>query len=355
MGEGKDMSSNRLKIGVAAAPTTPQAIEFIVEAERLGVESVWIPEYWGYDAFTPAAGVAVATSSMRIATGIVQLGARTPAMLAMSAMSMQELSQGRFVLGVGTSGPVVMEGWHGIDFSQPVTRTRETIEIVRLITSGERLAYSGDVYQLPRAGGVGRPIRSAATPVEVPIFVASLGPRNLRLTGELAEGWIGNSFLAETAATFFSPIAEGAIAGGRNLSEFDFTVAVALEITENADETAAAGRRHADGYAFTFGAMGSSTTNFYLDAFSRQGFGPAVREVQRLWLEGDRAAAAAAVPIEIGLGTNLVGTVDDIAERLQRYADAGVTTLRVSPLGETRDDRLDALGTLVDLAAEVAT
>ena len=348
-----DHLEQKLRVGLAIAPTTREAIDFVREAEKLGVESVWIPEYWGYDAFTPAAAVAVATNTMRIATGIAQLDARTPAMLAMSAMGVQELSQGRFVLGIGTSGPVVMEGWHGVDFARPVSRTRETIEIVRMICAGERLSYSGDVYQIPRPGGLGKPIRSAASPVEIPIYVASLGPKNLHLTGELADGWIGNSFLAETAVTFFSPIAEGAVAGGRNLSDFDFTVAVGLEITHNEEETMAAGRRHADGYAFTFGAMGSSKTNYYLDAFARQGFGPAVREVQRLWLEGDRAGAAGAVPIEIGLGTNLVGTVDDLVARVQNYVDAGVTTLRVSPLGETAADRLDALGTLVDVAGGI--
>ena len=299
------------------------------DAERLGADSVWVPEFWGYDAFTPLAHLAALTSTIRLGTAIVQLGARTPAMLAMSAMSMQSLSGGRFILGIGTSGPQVMEGWHGVEFAKPVRRTRETIEIVRAITNGERVSYDGEVYRLPRPGGAGRSIRAAAPPVHVPIYVAALGPANLRLTGELADGWIGNSFLPESADVFFDPMREGAAAAGRSFDELDLTVAVSVEFTAAADVDAAAAR-HARGYAFTFGAMGSATQNFYNDAFARQGFGDDVLEVQRLWLAGDREAAGDRVPVEIGWKTNLVGTPEMITERLRLYRDAGVTTLRAN-------------------------
>jgi F420-dependent oxidoreductase-like protein len=335
-----------VKIGVNALPHGDGALDFIVEAERLGVDSVWVPEFWAYDALTPLAFVAAKTERIRLGSGIVQLGARTPASLAMSAMSLQTLSNGRFLLGIGASGPQVMEGWHGVSFDRPVQRTRETIEIVRSIAAGERLAYDGEVYTLPLPGGPGRSIRSLAPPVEVPIYVASLGPANLRLTGELADGWIGNSFFPETAHVFFDQIRLGAEAAGRTFSDLDLTVSVSVEFTDDVEE---AGRRHASGYAFTFGAMGSATQNFYNDAFARQGFGDDVKAVQELWLAGDRSAAEERVPIEIGLGTNLVGTPDMIAERLGRYESAGVTTLRVSIVGEDNDQRLVDLERLLDM------
>ena len=179
------------------------------EAERLGVDSVWVPEFWAGDALTPLAYLAARTSTIRLATGIVQLGARTPAMLAMSSLSMQALSGGRFVLGIGTSGPQVMEGWHGVRFDQPVRRTRETIEIIRRDHRGRtarvpRRRSTTSRFPTARAAASGR----LMPPAHVPIYVASLGPANLRLTGELADGWIGNSFFPESADVFLDPIRE---------------------------------------------------------------------------------------------------------------------------------------------------
>ena len=307
---------------------------FAADAERLGIDSLWAPEAWAFDAFTPLAYVAAETSTIRLGTAIAQLGARTPAMLAMSALSMQVLSHGRFVLGIGTSGPQVMEGWHGVSFDKPIARTRETIETIRTISAGEK---------------VGR-IRSPLAPQHVPIYVASLGPANLRLTGELADGWIGNSFVPEHAEVFFGPMREA----GR-FDELDRTVAVGVEITD--DE--AVFERHARGYAFTFGAMGSATHNFYVDAFARQGYGDEVREVQRLWRDGKREEAAAHVPIEIGEKTNLLGTPEMIKARLRIYRDCGVTTLRagVADIEGSNEAnlhaRLDTLAHLLDLVREV--
>ena len=339
-----------LSIGLSVNPQDPQWLELAREAERVGVDSIWVPEFWAYDAFTPLAAIAARTKRVRLATGIAQLGARTPAMLAMSAMSLQHISGGRFVLGIGTSGPQVMEGWHGVGFSRPVRRTRETIEIIRMVTAGERLSYSGEVYRLPLPGGEGRAIRSRAEPAPVPIYIAALGPANLALTGELADGWIGNSFFPESPDTFFGPLAAAARRAGRSLSDLDLVVAVSVEFTEDVE---AAGRRHAAGYAFTFGAMGSRADNFYNNAFARQGFGDDVAEVQRLWAEGDREAAAARVPIEIGLGTNLIGPPDVVRDRLRAYRDCGVTTLRVNPIGSDLRDCVAGLGTLLDLVNDV--
>jgi F420-dependent oxidoreductase-like protein len=342
-----------LRIGVAAMPYSPAAAEFVRQAERLGADSVWVPEFWAGDAFTPLAYLAAQTSTIRLATGIAQLGARTPAMLAMSAQSLQMLSGGRFVLGIGASGPQVMEGWHGVRFNRPVQRTRETIEIIRAITAGERLSHHGEIYQLPLPGGEGRGIRSLLPPRHLPIYIASLGPANLRLTGELADGWIGTAFFPETAEVFLDPVREGATRAGRDLAELDLAVAVGVEFT---DDVEAAARRHADGYAFTIGAMGSATTNFYNNALARQGYRDDVREVQRLWLAGDKTAARRRVPTAIGLGTNLIGTDDLVRDRLRRYRDAGITTLRANLQGDPHTDldrQLADLDRLLDLVRAV--
>lgn len=321
-----------MKVGITCVPVTTEGLDYAVEAERLGVDSVWVPEWWAYDALTPLAALAMRTERVRLGTAIAQLGARTPAMLAMSSMALQSLSGGRFVLGLGTSGPQVMEGWHGVRFDKPLARTRETVEILRLATSGQRVSHDGEIYPLPVPGSQGRAIRSQAPPVDVPVFLASLGPRNLRLTGEIADGWIGTAFFCETAETFWAPIRAGALATGRTLEQIDLTVAASLEVT---DDVMGAGRRHAAGYAFTIGAMGTGSANFYNDAFARQGFGDAVARVQQLWADGDKEAAGAVVPTEIGLRTNLLGPPDKLVRRLRQYAEAGVGTLRVTPVGGT--------------------
>lgn len=220
-----------------------------------------------------------------------------------------------------------------------------------MITAGERLEYDGQIYRLPLPDGEGRPIRSVLPGMHVPIHVAALGPANLRMTGELADGWIGNSFFPESAEVFLGPLREGVAAAGRTLDDVELTVSVGLEFTDDVHE---AGRRHADGYAFNFGAMGPATRNFYNDAFARQGYAEDVDEVQRLWLAGDKDAARRRVPIEIGLGTNLIGTDDMIRTRLRRYRDIGIGVLRVGfPDDLGLDGKLDALGRLIDLAGDV--
>lgn len=340
-----------LKIGLSVDASMPRFLDVARQAERIGVDSVWVAEYWAFDAFTPLAAIASVTERLRLATGIAQLGARTPAMLAMTAQGVQQVSDGRLILGIGTSGPQVMEGWHGVRFERPVQRTRETIEIVRMIAAGERLSYDGAVYRLPLPESAGRAIRSRAEVAPIPIYVASLGPANLALTGELADGWIGNSFFTDSASAFFDPIAAGAASAGRSFDDIDRVVAVSLELTD--DDPAAiesAGRRHADGYAFTFGAMGTASKNFYNDAFARQGYGDDVEAVRQLWAAGDRHAAAARVPIEIGLGTNLVGPPRMIRQRLADYERAGVTTLRIN-LNRPFDQLVAELEILLDLVS----
>lgn len=324
-------------------------VDFVVGAERLGADSVWVAEAWGGDAFTPLAFFAARTTSIGLATGIAQLGARTPASLAMTAMSMQALSGGRFRLGIGTSGPQVMEAWHGIRFTSPLAATRETIEAVRAVARGDRLSVDGAVYQIPRPGGSGRPMRSMLPPAEVPIYVAALGPRNLELTGELADGWLGNAFVPEHADAFLEPLHQGAARSGRTIADLDLVMPVAVELTDDVDEAAS---RHARGYAFTIGAMGSKDQNFYNAAFARQGFADDVAAVQELWLAGRREEAAARVPLELGMNTNLLGPPDVIADRVRRYRQAGITTLQAKLAGDVTA-RLDTLAQLLDVVADV--
>jgi F420-dependent oxidoreductase-like protein len=337
-----------MQIGIAAHVAGPEDAQFVQDAERLGASSVWVAEAWGQDAFTPLAYLAARTERIALGTAIAQLGARTPANLAMTAMSMQLLSGGRFRLGIGTSGPQVMEGWHGVKFDAPLAMTRETIEIVRTIASGERLSHDGRAYQLPLPGGQGKAIRSMLPASRVPIYVASLGPRNLELTGELADGWIGNTFMPEHADVFLHRLRAGAARANRSLADLDLVIPVAVEITDDVDEAV---RRHARGYAFTIGAMGSRDQNFYNASFTRQGFGDDVRAVQELWLAGRRDEAADRVPLEFGARTNLIGTAHMIGDRLRRYRDAGVTTLQAK-LSGSASQRLDTLAQLIDLAGD---
>jgi F420-dependent oxidoreductase-like protein len=342
-----------MQIGIATRVASQADADFVVAAERVGATSVWVAEAWGQDALTPLAYLAAQTERIALGSAIAQLGARTPAMLAMSAMSLQLLSGRRFRLGIGTSGPQVMEGWHGVRFDAPLAVTRETIEIVRTIAAGERLSHAGSAYQLPLPGGQGRAIRSMLPPASVPIYVASLGPRNLELTGELADGWIGNTFMPEHAAVFLDRLRAGAARANRSLANLDLVIPVGVEITADEDAAVTAVRRHARGYAFTIGAMGSKDQNFYNAAFTRQGYGEDISAVQDLWLAGRREEAADRVPVELGTRTNLIGTPAMITERLRLYRDAGITTLQAKLDGD-RTSQLDTLAQLVELTAAVS-
>ena len=326
-----------------------RASEYVVEAERLGVDFVWSHESWGLDAATPLAFMAARTSRIRLGSGIMQAGTRTPALLAMTALSLASMSGGRFVLGLGVSGPQVIEGWHGIRFDRPVTRMRETIEIVRRAMRGERVAYEGRVYELPLPGGEGKALRSSARArPDVPIYLATLSPRSLEMTGEIADGWLGTSFMPDHARVFFDHIEAGARRAGRGLGALDLQAGGHVAFGDDVERLVAARK---PGLAFTLGAMGSRRHNFYNDAFRRAGYEDAAREVQRLWLDGKRDEAAARVPDELALKANLLGTDAMVRERLRRYRDAGVTTLRVDPGGATPGARLATLGRLLDLLA----
>jgi F420-dependent oxidoreductase-like protein len=264
----------------------------------------------------------------------------------MTALSLASMSGGRFVLGLGVSGPQVIEGWHGIRFDRPVSRMRETVEIIRRAVRGERVAYKGQIYELPLPGGEGKALRSSARPRPVPVYLATLSPRSLEMTGEIADGWLGTSFMPEHAPVFFDHIAAGARRAGRSLSALDLQAGGHVAFGDDVERLVAARK---PGLAFTLGAMGSRQHNFYNDAFKRAGYVDAAQEVQRLWLDGKRDEAAARVPDELAVKVNLLGTEAMVRERLRVHRDAGVTTLRVDPAGATVSARLDTLARVMDL------
>ncbi len=329
------------------------AATYVAEAERMGVHSVWSAESWGYDAVTPLAFMAARTSRIMLGSGIIQAGTRTPALVAMTAMSLAALSHDRFLLGLGVSGPQVIEGWHGIPFDRPIRRMREIIEIVRLVAAGERVSYDGELYHLPLPGGDGKAIRSAAPPApHIPVYLATLSPKSLELTGEIADGWLGTSFMPEHAGVFFADIERGAKRAGRSLADLDLQAGGVVAFSEDVDQLITHRR---PGIAFTLGAMGSRERNFYNAAYQRAGYEDVAIESQRLWLEGNRDAAAALVPDEIVLQSNLLGTEDMVRDRIRAYRDAGVTTLRVEPDGRDLTERLDTLARTIRLVEEVST
>jgi F420-dependent oxidoreductase-like protein len=336
-----------MKVGAMIEPRSPGAAEFALAAERIGVTSLWVPEVWGYDALTGLAYLAAKTSSIKLGTFVVQLGSRSPAMLATSALSLEELSSDRFILGIGTSGPRVMEGWHGVRFRKPVQTTRETIEIIRTVSRGERLEHAGEIYPLPLPDSRGAALRPLVRPNHVPVYVAAMGPQNLRLTGETADGWLGNAFIPEAAEVFLGPLRDGAQRAGRSLDQLDLVAPVAVEFHDDQASSDAAARRHADGYAFTIGAMGVGGQNFYNQAFTRLGYGTEVATVAELWQAGKHDEARSNVPLDLGRLTNLLGTDDSIAERIDRYRAAGITTV----LAKLEGDHSEQLATLQRLVA----
>ncbi|MEC8075538.1 MAG: LLM class flavin-dependent oxidoreductase [Pseudomonadota bacterium] len=331
-----------------ASTNMQEQLAYVQEAEKLGVHSVWTVEGWGYDAVTPLAFLAGHTNRIKLGTSIMQICARTPANIAMTALSLANLSENRFLLGLGNSGPQIVEGLHGVSFEKPLTRMRETVEIIRMAFAGEKIDFSGIQHQLPLPGGQGRTIRLSEGPnLAIPIYLATLGAKSLRFTGEAADGWIGTSFTPEYGDNLLDDIRLGASEARRELKNFDIHVgAVAVSFSEDVDALVESERM---GRAFTIGAMGSKDTNFYYDAYRRGGWQDVADRVQHLWLSGDRSGAAAAVPTEMILRTNLFGAKESIRERLREYEAAGVTTLKVQPKAKNLDDRLDILGRLMDL------
>ncbi len=328
-----------------------ELVDYTVQADKMGVDHVWSAEAWGMDAIVPLAYVAARTERIKLGTGIIQISSRVPPMIAMTSQSLATVSNDRFVLGLGVSGPQVVEGLHGAAFAHPLGRLRECIEIIRLGLSGERVQYDGKHYVLPRPGGEGKPIRLSQPPrPNLPIYLATLGPKSMELTGELANGWLGTSFIPEHADVFMEPLKRGLEKSGRTLADIDIQVGGSFEVGDHVEKMID-DRRPA--MAFTLGGMGSAQTNFYNDAFRRAGYEDAAIEVQKLWVEGKKDQAIRAVPDEMVLKTNLIGTEDMIKERLRIYKEVGVTTMRLSTGGETWKERTESLAEACDVIKRV--
>jgi F420-dependent oxidoreductase-like protein len=340
----------RVAIGAGLGRNRDEAVAYILEAERLGVDSVWAGEAWGTDAVTPLAYLAAKTSRIKLGTSIMQVGSRSPALIAMTAVSLAGLSDDRFILGLGTSGPQVIEGWHGVRFNPPLARLRETVAIVRMALRGERVTYAGKVYNLPLPDGEGRALKLSAEPRSVPIYLATLGPRSLEVTGAIADGWIASSFMPDHAEAFFAPMRRGAEQAGRSFEAIDRVAGGVVAFSDDLERLIAPRK---PGFAFEIGAMGSREHNFYKDAYERQGYADLVQRVQALWFERRRDEAAALIPDEFVLQANLLGTEQMVRQRLRVYRDAGITTLQVSPDGNTAAERLQTLGQLMDLVQAV--
>ena len=344
-----------MQLAIEIGGTRPDGLGLLVDwvrhAERLGVAMAFSAEAWWSDAVTPLAYLADKTERIRLATGIMQITARTPSMAAMTALTLHDLTGGRFVLGLGASGPQVVEGLHGVSYRTPLTRLKETVEICRMIFAGEKVRYEGKVFRLPLPDSEGKAIRIAHEPVDIPIYLATLGPNSLRYTGNAANGWLGTSFSPDHAGAHLDFIRAGAEAAGRTLSDLDLCVSVRVEIGDDVEEMI---RRRKPGVAFNMGGMGSATTNFYNDAFRRAGYADDGKAVQSLWIAGEREAAADRVPDAMVTEFQAVGTREMVRERLRRYREAGVTTLKLgldsAPLGPARFELLE---NIVDLMEEI--
>lgn len=325
-------------------------VAFVREADRMGVDVVWSAEAWGQDAVAPLAYLAAVTEHIKLGTGIMQISARVPSMTAMTALTMAQLSDNRFILGLGVSGPQVVEGLQGLPFAEPLQRLREHVDIVRLAFAGEKLVYSGRHHVLPRPGGDGKALRLAQPAnQDIPIYLATLAPKALRYTGEVADGWVGTSFIPEAGNVLTAPIREGAAAAGRTPSEIDLQAGgtVAFGDLEKLLPS------YRGGVAFPVGAMGSRQANFYRAAFQAAGYEDACEEIAGLWLQGKREEATAKVPDEMVIRTTLLGDDEQVSDRIRAYRDAGITTLRLQPEGATPSERLDTLGRAVDLVRAV--
>ena len=324
-----------------------ELVDYTVEADKIGVDFVWSAEAWGMDAIVPLAYLAAVTKNITMGTGIMQISSRVPSMIAMTSQSLATVSNNRFVLGLGVSGPQVVEGLHGAAFANPLGRLRECVEIVKKGLSGERLEYEGKHYLLPRPGGEGKPIKLSQPPrKDLPIYLATLGPKSMEMTGELADGWLGTSFIPEHADVFLEPLKRGLKKSGRTLADIDIQVGGSLEVGDNVERMIEA-RKPA--MAFTLGGMGSAKTNFYNDAFKRAGYVDEAVEIQSLWINGKKDEAIRRVPDDMILKTNLIGTEEMIRERLKAYRDAGVSTLRVSTSGKNWKERTESLAQAIDL------
>src|SRR5690348_3354876 len=334
--------------------TREDQLAIVQEAERLGYDSVWTAEAYGSDSATILGWIAGQTSKIKIGSAIFQMPGRSPAMTAMTAATLDQLSDGRMLLGIGSSGPQVSEGWHGVRFGKQIQRTREYIEVVRKALARERLEYHGQTIELPLPDGPGKALKLTIAPVQerMPIYLAAIGPRNTALAGEVADGWMPTLLSPEHLPMLKESLEEGAASVGRTLdytNGFDIAPTVNVNITE--DDVAGARDAMRPFLALYVGGMGSREKNFYNTLVQRYGFEDAAREVQDLYLEGKKEEAGAALPAELIDAVSLAGPPDVVRDRLAVYRDAGVGTLQISPMAFDFDGRLAQLRLLAELAS----
>ena len=324
----------------------------VQEAERLGYDSVWTAEAYGSDAATILGWLAQATSKIRLGSAIFQMPGRSAAMTAMTAATLDQLSGGRMILGIGSSGPQVAEGWHGQRFGRQLQRTREYVDVVRMALSRQRVEFKGETLELPLPDGPGKALKLTIAPVQerIPVFLAAIGPKNTTLAAEIADGWIPTLFSPEHVAEFRPLLEEGFARAGNGKGFDDFEIAPTVNVFVT-DDVAAARDAMRPYVALYVGGMGSRDKNFYNALVQRYGFEDAAREVQDLYLEGKRDEAAAALPEELIDTVSLCGPPDVVRERLAVFRDAGVGTLMVSPMAWTFEDRLRQLQLVAELAA----
>jgi F420-dependent oxidoreductase-like protein len=319
-----------LTLGYQTAWTTPaDHLALAQEADRLGYSVVWAAEAYGSDSPSMLAWIAGQTTRIDVGSAVMQIPARTPAATAMTAATIDALSGGRFRLGIGVSGPQVSEGWHGVRFAKPLARTREYVDIVKLAIGRKRVEYAGAHYTLPLPDGPGKALRLGFHPPRehIPIYLAAVGPKNLELAGEIADGWLAVFFAPDFAAEQLATIAAGREKAGLKAEGFDVVPTVPVVVGDDVAACAELVRWYA---ALYVGGMGSREQNFYNQLATRMGYGDAAREVQDLYLDKRQRDAAAAVPLEFIDRTSLLGPKERIAERMREYAASGVTTLSVS-------------------------
>jgi len=343
-----------LKLGInlgywGIGPAGDDALEVVQAAERLGFESVWAAESYGSDVVSVLAWLAAQTKTIKLGAAIMQVPARPPAAAAMAGATIDKLSGGRFIFGFGPSGPQVSEGWYGVPYAKPWGRTREYIEVVREIVAREGpVDHQGEHYQLPLPGGEGKSLKLNFHPDRnrIPVFVGAIGRKSVEMAAEIADGWIPIFFSVDAfEQTWGEHLETGFAKGGRQRS--DLEVSPSLQVAIGGDLEAAKSVVKA-GLVLYFGGMGSRKTNFYVDLAHRFGFGEVADEVQRRFQEGDRGGAFEAVPDEVVEATSLVGSEEEVAERVERFRGAGIDRLIVSPV---HVDRAQQLHTLERLAA----
>ena len=340
-----------VSLGYWTSAGADDQVALAVEADRLGYDVAWAAEAYGSDAATVLAWIGARTARIGLGSAVFQIPARTPAMTAMTAATLDALSGGRFRLGLGVSGPQVSEGWHGVAFADPLGRTREYVEIVRAVLARENVAYAGKHFTLPLPGGAGKSLRLTLRPqrTHLPLYLAAVGPRNLELAGQIADGWLAIFFAPEHAEAALAPVRKGRAAAGRTVDDFEVVPTVPVVIGPDVDRCADEVRAYT---ALYIGGMGSREQNFYNRQAVRMGYGDAARAVQDAYLDGRPRDAAALLPVELLDRTALLGPVERIRDRLAAYADAGVTTLTVDPRGRTSEERVATLRMIADVVEQ---